>query len=260
MPAASRNPAGAAGPLVPGLPPMDAGVTSAFLVDDIVASTSGGILPVSGAPNGPPFNEVPGYAPDTLLVVLHGPVVIDGAEWYLLAPARFSMFDPIGWAPRTAPDGAALLQPADGACPASPMRVDELGPVPLANGLPACYGEAEVTIDGPLTCDSAPDPIVLGPPWLGGGTCVMGQGTLTVYGLDPEPPRRPLRRDGPLRRSGRAVSAAPHRLRTPRHLCSTRCSTAGAGSSHRRPCSQSDVEAGSVCIACVGGADAATGP
>jgi hypothetical protein len=55
----------------------------------------------------------------------------------------------------------------------------------LTDGLPACYGEADITIVGDLRCDAAADPFVTGATWLARGVCRF-EAPPTVYRLDPD--------------------------------------------------------------------------
>jgi hypothetical protein len=166
-----------------------------FEPDDFVTANAR-IVPVSGEPGGPPYrfdtgdpdpskHPVMGFSKGMGLVVLHGPVIVDAVEWYLLTPAQLAIDVPTGWSPLTTPEGTRLLAPIDFECPRSPMNTAQLAPMTLTDGLPACYGHAEVTIGGRLTCTAEPDSFVEGASWLEGGHCKFDEFAPTVYGLDP---------------------------------------------------------------------------
>ena len=62
------------------------------------------------------------------LVVTHGPVLVDGAEWYLVTPAHLATDAPTGWARREADDGTALLgTEATWHCPGNPILASARG-------------------------------------------------------------------------------------------------------------------------------------
>jgi hypothetical protein len=176
----------------PWLPPIDTTVAPTFEVDAFVTARAA-VAPVSEVPGGPPLrfdtgdpdpstHPVIGFARGGLLVVLHGPVVVDGVEWYLLTPAQLAIDVPTGWSPLIAPDGEVLLEDRPFACPASPLRAEDLSGLMLTDGLPACYGSAEITIVGDLTCAAGPDQWASGASWLAGGICSFDPPP-TVYGL-----------------------------------------------------------------------------
>ena len=150
---------------------------------------------MSATPGGAPYrypqgdadptdDPVTGYGKGLKLIALHGPVVVDGVQWYLLAPAQLVIDVYTGWAPVTSPEGLPLLGPTTFRCPRSPLGAEELEPHALTDGLPGCYGSSAVTVTGDLTCGSTPDPWVVGPAWLMGGTCHLAGTHFTIYGLD----------------------------------------------------------------------------
>jgi len=67
------------------------------------------------------------------------------------------------------------------------MTSEELSPLALTDGLPACYGEVAVTISGDLTCSPEIDGFVVGASWLDGGYCSFDSPP-SVYGLDSDLP------------------------------------------------------------------------
>ena len=178
------------------LAPIDTSVDATFRADEFVTAEIE-LVPVSEKPGGAPFrmdtgdpdpatHPLIGYGKDMLLVVLHGPVVVDDVQWYFLTPAQLLIDVPTGWAPAVTPDGAATLAPAAYSCPPSPMTVDQLEPTQLVDGLAACYGSAEITIAGDLACTAEPVSWVTGAPWLAGGSCSFDSGAhFRVFGLDP---------------------------------------------------------------------------
>lgn len=186
--------------LYPWLPPIDEAVEATFEVDAFVTARAE-VVPVSAIPGGPPYrfdtgdpdpstHPLLGFGRGWLLVVVHGPVVVDGVEWYLLTPAQISIDIPTGWSPLTSESGEVLLERRAFSCPASPIDAASLSPLVLTDGLPACYGAAEVTIVGDLACTPEPDAFTTGATWLQVGICRFDVPP-SVYGLDPElPPGR----------------------------------------------------------------------
>jgi hypothetical protein len=178
----------------PWLPPIDPNIDATFAVDSFVAGRVP-VVPVSATPGGPPFrfdtgdpdpstHPLMGFRKGTSLVVLHGPVVVDGVEWYLLATSQLGIDTPIGWSPFRSPEGQRLLAPQAYDCAASPIDATTLTPAMLTDGLPVCYGHRQITIVGDLTCDSAADEFVVGASWLAGGSCRFVAPPI-VYGLKP---------------------------------------------------------------------------
>ncbi|HSL34509.1 MAG TPA: hypothetical protein VK871_12715 [Candidatus Limnocylindrales bacterium] len=167
------------------------------LAIDSFATAAVDIVPASAVPGGPPWRfdtgdpdpsthpEI-GFGKGLPLVVLYGPVVVDGVEWYLLTSATLAIDVPVGWSPIASPDGADWIAPAAVACPPSPIPAETLAPLSLTDGLPACYGDAEITIEGNLVCSAEPDRWATGPSWMAGGVChfdgVDGP-TPAVYGI-----------------------------------------------------------------------------
>ena len=178
----------------PWLPAVDTSVAPTFDVDTFVTGRVD-VVPVSETPGGPPFrfdtgdpdpstHPLIGFRDGSPLVVLHGPVVVDDVQWYLLTPAQLSVDTPTGWSPVAAPDGTPYLERAVVACPPNPITPASLEKLVLTDGLPVCYGDREVTIVGDLLCDTEPDTVATGASWLAGGICRFGPPP-TVYGLDP---------------------------------------------------------------------------
>lgn len=178
----------------PWLPPVDTTVDAALELDTFVIARAD-VVPVSATPGGPPFrfdtgdpdpstHPLIGFPKDGLLVVLHGPVVVDDVQWYLFTPAQLAVDVPRGWSPSWAPDGTAYVQHRALDCPASPVAIEQLAKIVLTDGLPACYGASEVTMVGDLRCDAETDPIATGAAWLEGGICRF-EAPPSVYGLDP---------------------------------------------------------------------------
>ncbi len=122
------------------------------------------------------------------LIVVHGPVLVDDSEWYLVTPAQLVTDAPTGWARREAEDGTALLAPGDLHCPGNPTTAEELAPLQLTDGMAACYGADDVVITGELTCDPSPDAFIVGASWLDRGTCRLDGALATIYGLDADTP------------------------------------------------------------------------
>jgi hypothetical protein len=191
----SPSPSPAAVSWFPWLPPIDTSVDAAFDVDTFVSGRVD-VVPVSETPGGPPYrfdtgdpdpstHPLLGFPRDGLLVVLHGPIVVDDVQWYLLTPAQLSVDIPTGWSPAWTRDGTAYLEHRGVTCPASPTTTAALAKLMLTDGLPACYGASEVTIVGDLGCDAAADPFVTGATWLARGICRF-EAPPTVYGLSPD--------------------------------------------------------------------------
>ena len=178
----------------PWLPSVDPTDDGALPVDSFVRAAADPV-PVSAEPGGPPFRfddgdpshvDAPliGIQRGTLLVVLHGPVSFEGDAWYLVTPAQLSIDIPTGWSPVVSPTGSRYLQPTDFACPTNPVEIASLSRVSLTDGLPACYGDEEVTIVGDLACDASRDTNAVGPGWLDPGMCRF-DAPPSVFGLDP---------------------------------------------------------------------------
>jgi hypothetical protein len=136
------------------MPPIDTTVEAAYRVDDFVTGR-GQVVPVSGTPGGPPFrfdtgdpdpstHPLLGFAEGGLLVVLHGPVVVDDMQWYLLAPAQIAIDVPTGWSPVSTADGEPYLESREGVCPADPITTGLLSTVMLTDGLAAQKPEVQV--------------------------------------------------------------------------------------------------------------------
>lgn len=181
----------------PWLPPA-ADIDGALEVDTFVAGLID-VLPISPAPGAEPwrFNTgdpdpstwpLMGVVRGGALVVTHGPVLVDGAEWYLVTPAQLAVDFPTGWTRRDALDGTPQLGPSDLLCPGNPATAAEAGARQLTDGLAACYGTEDVVITGELSCDPTPDDFMIGPSWLSGGTCRLDGMFGTVYGLDADTP------------------------------------------------------------------------
>lgn len=194
-PSASANhaaPSTGTGARYPWLPTPDVGVGGALEIDSFVTALD--TVPVSQAPGDEPYrfdtgdpdprtHPLMGFGKNALLVVLHGPVLEAGVAWYLLTPAQLAVDLPTGWSPATSDAGVPYLAPSTFSCPASPIAVQALEAMLLTDGLPACYGRAEVTIVGDLVCSAERDPFVTGAPWLDGGRCTVGPPP-SIYGLD----------------------------------------------------------------------------
>jgi hypothetical protein len=191
-PAPTRSPAPITSSLYPWLAEVDPGVAATFDIDTFV-SPRVEVLPVSETPGGEPYrydtgdpdpstHPLMGFPQRAVLVVLHGPVLVDGVEWYLLTEARLVIDAPIGWSPATSPDGSPWLQQHALDCPSSPMTIEELSPLGLTDGLPVCYGDSRLTIVGDLTCSPEIDAFVVGASWLDGGRCSFDSPP-SVYGL-----------------------------------------------------------------------------
>lgn len=185
-------PSTATSELFPWLPPVDTSLESAFHPDDLVF-VDASQLPVSPEPGAPPYrfdmgepdpsaNPPMSWGVELLLVVLHGPVVVDGVPWYLLTPAQLVIDAPTGWAPAVSPDGGRLLERASYECPTSPIQPGRLAHVSFTDGWPACYGDREITLEGVPSCDRDPDPRVTGPDWLVGPVCSL-DAPPSIYGL-----------------------------------------------------------------------------
>jgi hypothetical protein len=181
----------------PWLPAIDQTVDATFGRDSLVTAGAD-VVPVSAVPGGPPFrfdtgepdpSSHPwiGFPGGGLLVVLHGPVVAEGIEWYLLTPAQLSIDVPTGWSPVVSREGVPWLVQSAFDCPTSPLTTDDLAPLMLTDGLPACYGDAEVTIVGELGCSAEPDRFVTGPSWVEGGICRFHVPP-SIYGLHADLP------------------------------------------------------------------------
>lgn len=178
--------------LFPWLPPIDVTVPATLPLDSFVRAAAD-VVPVSGAPGGPPYrfdtgdpdpatHPLMGVGRGGLLVVLHGPVVVDAIEWYLLTPAQLAVDIPTGWSPLVDRTGTRYLAEASGPCPAGPMTAEQLGAIAMTDGFPACYGRSEISIEGELSCSAEPDPYVIGASWLAGGVCRL-DAPPSIYGL-----------------------------------------------------------------------------
>lgn len=181
----------------PWLPAIDAAQAPTYVPDSFVVGLVD-IVPVSPTPGGAPYrfdtgdpdpstHPLMGFPRGGVLVVLHGPVVVDGVEWYLLTPAQLAIDVPTGWSPIEGPDGTPLIGPQTFDCPESPVTVERLSQDVLTDGLPACYGNNEIVLIGELSCTAEPDAFVVGASWLDGGMCRTGAPP-TIYGLDPDLP------------------------------------------------------------------------
>ncbi|HSL33656.1 MAG TPA: hypothetical protein VK871_08400 [Candidatus Limnocylindrales bacterium] len=196
----SPSPSDAGEAMYPGLPPIDPSIDGGLEIDTFARSL-GDPVPASEEAGGPPWrfdtgdpdpstHPVIGFGKGLLLVVLHGPIVVDEVEWYLLTSAQLVIDVPTGWSPMTAPDGSDWIVPTTLACPPSPMTVEQLAPLDLTDGLAACYGDAEITIESGLVCDPEPDQWATGPTWMEGGACefeadpAVAAMHASVYGLD----------------------------------------------------------------------------
>ena len=178
----------------PWLPPIDTTVVAEFGVDTFVTGR-GPVVPVSATPGGPPLRSdtgdaapLRGFQAGWLLVVLHGPVVVDDMPWYLLTPATNSSDIPTGWSPALSPDAEPYLERWDVVCPTDPISIAQLAPIGLMDGFPACYGSSEVTITGDLSCDAEPHGWATGPAWLEAGVCRFAAPQTvppTVFGVEP---------------------------------------------------------------------------
>ena len=173
--------------------PTSSPPTSPTLIADTFATVTSTVVPVSERPGDPPWrfdtgdpdpstHPLMGFGAGFLLVVLEGPVVVDGVEWYLFTPAQMSIDVPTGWSPISAPDGTKWIVPATVHCPVQP-RGAELAAEFMTVGLIACYGSREVTITGSLACRHEPDPYVVGANWLATGVVCHIDDWVRVYGL-----------------------------------------------------------------------------
>jgi hypothetical protein len=181
----------------PWLPPIDQSIQATLPLDSFVRTTS--VVPVSAVPGGPPYRfdtgeldpadqrPLMGLPPGGLMIVVHGPVVLDDLEWYVLTPAQIAVDFPTGWVPLTDLRGRPYVVPDPFSCPSDPISSSELVEWSLTDGLPACYGADIVTIVGRLDCGPDVDQFVIGPSWLASGACRF-DGPPTVYGLDPDLP------------------------------------------------------------------------
>ena len=193
-PVSPPSPSAATTSWYPWLPAIDPTVDAALQIDTFVTAQAE-VVPVSDTPGGLPFrfdtgdpdpatHPLMGFQKGGLLVVLHGPVVVDDIQWYFLAPAQLAVDVPTGWSPAWTPDGTAYLQPSALTCPTDPMTTEQLQRIVLTDGLPACFGNTEVTIVGDLRCEAGPDTVATGAAWLTGGICRF-ETPPVVYGLDP---------------------------------------------------------------------------
>ena len=134
----------------PWIPPIDPTVEAAFQVDDFVAGLRQ-VVPVSAKPGGPPYrfdtgdpdpstHPLVGFPKGGALVVLHGPVIVDERQWYLLTPAQISIDIPTGWSPLSAPDGTPYLERRAISCPPDPVAAEDLAELMLTDGLPRASG------------------------------------------------------------------------------------------------------------------------
>lgn len=180
-PTSAPTPASTPDAAYPGVPPLEPGIVGTLEIDSF-ATAAVDIVPASEVPGGPPWrfdtgdpdpstHPVIGFGRGLPLVVLYGPVVVDGVEWYLLTSAVLAVDVPVGWSPMTAPDSSDWVVPTTLACPPSPMTVEQLAPLGLTDGLAACYGDAEITIESGLVCNLQPDRWATGPTWMEGGVC-----------------------------------------------------------------------------------------
>jgi hypothetical protein len=110
--------------------------------------------------------------------------MVDDVEWYLLTPAQVSIDIPTGWSPLSSESGELFLQAEAFTCPPSPISTEQLSPFAMLDGLPACYGDAEITLEGDLACTPELDAFAAGATWLAGGICRFDVPP-SVYGLDP---------------------------------------------------------------------------
>jgi hypothetical protein len=180
----------------PWLPPIGTAVQAAFEVDEFVVARRQ-VLPVSSRPGGEPYrfdtgepdastHPLVGMPKGGILVVLHGPVVVDDIEWYLLTPAHIAVDVPMGWSPASTPTNEPYIEHRDFACPTAPISTRQLaGLSGLTDGLAACFGNAEITITGELLCDAEPDSYAKGAAWLDGDICRFDTPP-SVYGLGPD--------------------------------------------------------------------------
>jgi hypothetical protein len=179
----------------PWLPVADPSVAGALPVDSFVRSID--LVPVSGSPGAEPYRFDTGdpdpsthpfvrYPKGALLVVLRGPVMVDGRAWYYLTPAHIAIDLPTGWAPVASPTGAPYYQPTPFDCPVSPIAIEDLSSLNgFSDGLPVCYGDDEVTIVGDVVaCERGPDAFAEGATWLADGSCRF-ESPPTIRGLDP---------------------------------------------------------------------------
>lgn len=158
--------------------------------DTFVTVTSAGPAPVSAEPGGAQIDV--GYplafVAGNPLVIVDGPQIVDGREWYFVAPA-IRLIDTLpGWVPLTDEAGAALLEPASFECPSLPLTADKLDgpPAILGTALALCFGNAEITMTGGLTCGAMSEPTFGGAPFVDQGWICLLQTeatTVPIYGI-----------------------------------------------------------------------------
>lgn len=147
--------------------------TPTIAIDSFAAITGADYVPVSTEPGGEPvpfhgslggfFSFMAGFP----LVVVSGPVIVDGVEWYYFVHAERVSDTMPGWAPIDGPSGTRWIEPTTVTCLPSPMTTEQMSQegARLTNGLPVCYGDTEITITGELVC-GALDPLIRGTSWL----------------------------------------------------------------------------------------------
>ena len=158
--------------------------------DTFVTVSSAGPAPVSAEPGGAQIDV--GYplafSAGNPLVVVDGPQIVDGREWYFVAPA-IRLIDTLpGWVPLTDEAGAALLEPASFECPSLPLTAAKLDgpPAILGTALALCFGNAEITMTGGLTCGAMSEPTFGGPAFVEQGWICLLQTeatTVPIYGI-----------------------------------------------------------------------------
>lgn len=142
----------------PPIPSIDPSIDPTFRVHDFVTVTGGAAVHVSDVPGGEPIPYYEGSSfslpAGVPLIVVHGPVVVDGTEWYYFAFAARVIDTISGWAPIDDVEGNRQIVPTTVGCPTQPISAGE---ATLTLGWPGCFGSDEVTIVGSVGCGSPSD-------------------------------------------------------------------------------------------------------
>jgi hypothetical protein len=120
----------------------------------------------------------------TLLILIEGPVVADGYDWYLVAPFEEFLSDiapewpRLGWVAAASRADEPWIAPWAGDCPDPTLEAIHGRPYYL---LLACFGRQTLTLAGTFGGCFASDPVSVSPSWLTSTGC-----HLVPFGWEPD--------------------------------------------------------------------------